>query len=124
MQQYQPCPLCEMHGSFWWWAQALRVAQLVIAAGIFGASFLGIAFAQTRATETITERVRAVEVQVQVAQTANSILTPRVDKLEQELGKLYGIGIAVGVILGLINAGKLFVAVRRPAPVPIHTARA
>lgn len=105
-----PCPLCEKSDRSWIASQALRVLQLVIAAGVSGASCIGLMLAQTPA---IGERVRAAEVQIDAAQVSIATLTPRVDKLEQELSKLYGIGIAVGVALGSLNAGQLVIAVRR-----------
>lgn len=94
----------------WFNLQALRLVSLVLFSACAGASVLGIIHAQSA---QLAERVAKTEYQSQLNQQNLERVVPRVDQLEIEMGKIYGIGLAVSVILGMLHAGQLVLAFKK-----------
>ncbi len=105
--------------SLWLRLQGLRFLQLIIAAILFGGSLsalLGQNGARPDtyvvATNDIGTRLAVSELKVDQNSKQIENITPRVEHLENELGKLYGIGVAIGALLGLINGGQILIAAK------------
>lgn len=97
----------------WFNIQLLRLTNLVILSGFAGASLFGVIHAQSIQSAQLSERLAKTEYQSQLNQQSLERVTPRIDQLEVEMGKIYGIGLAVSVILGMLHAGQLVLAFKR-----------
>lgn len=100
----------------WLYSQVLRLASVIVCAMFAGASLLGVIQAQSVTVNVpglLSERVAKTEYQSELNQQNLERVIPRVDHLEVELGKLYGIGLAVSVILGMLHAGQMVLTFKR-----------
>ncbi len=103
----------------WIRLQVLRFTQLIVAAIMFGGSLsavLGQSGGRPNAylvtTNEIGTRLAVSELKVDQNSKQLDNITPRIEHLENELGKLYGIGIALGSLLALINGGQILIAAK------------